>query len=129
MVTSMGRVDLFHSRRSNYNKCKFWIRDERNQSGSPSQWVLMNQPSGWFYAKPISVKSNQANVVNGTWMLDSNHITLETDDDVPDIKRGCIVEYDNQNWLVEAVQREVHNKESEFCKHIDYKYIIALTKG
>lgn len=125
----MGRVDLFHSRRTNYHKCEYWIRDERNKSGSPSQWVLMNEPSGWFYGKPLSPKSNQPNVINGTWMLDSNHITLETDDDVNDITRGCVVKFDDQLWLVESVQKQIHNKESEFCKHIDYKYTIALTRG
>lgn len=125
----MGRVDLFHSRRTNYNRCEYWIRDERNKSGSPSQWVLYNQSSGIFYAKPLTPKSTQANVVNGTWMLDSNHIVLETDDDVTDIDRGSIVKYDEGLWLVESVQREIHNKESEFSKHTDYKYIISLTKG
>lgn len=125
----MGRVDLFHSRRTNYHKCEYWIRDKRTASGTPSQWVLYNQSSGFFYAKPLSVKSTQMNVVNGVWALDNNHITLETDDDVIDIDRGCIVKFDEQLWLVEAVQREIHNKESEFCKHIDYKYIISLTKG
>ncbi len=125
----MGRVDLFHSRRTNYHKCEYWVRDKRAASGTPSQWVLYNQSSGTFYAKPLSVKSTQMNVVNGVWALDNNHITLETDDDVIDIDRGCIVKFDEQLWLVEAVQREIHNKESEFCKHIDYKYIISLTKG
>lgn len=125
----MGRVDLFHSRRANYHKCEYWIRDKRAQSGTPSQWVLMNVSSGFFWAKPLSVKSTQMNVINGTWASDRNNITLETDDDVIDIDRGCIVKFDDQLWLVEAVQREIHNKESEFCKHIDYKYIISLTKG
>ncbi len=125
----MGRVDLFHSRRTNYHKCEYYIRDERNQSGSPSQWVLYNQPSGSFYAKPLSVKSTQMNVINGTWALDKNHIALETDDDVDDLSRGSVVRFDDELWLVESVQREIHNKESEFCKHIDYKYFIELTRG
>ena len=125
----MGRVDLFHSRRTNYHKCEYYIRDERDSKGSPSQWVTYNQPSGSFYAKPISVKSTQMNVVNGTWNLDNNYITLETDDDIDDISRGSVVRFDEKLWIVESVQREIHNKESEFCKHIDYKYVLALRKG
>lgn len=125
----MGRVDLFHSRRTNYSRCGYWVRDERNQSGSPSQWVLYNQPSGFFYAKPVSVKSNQMNVVNGVWALDSDHVAIETDDEVTDISRGCIVEYAEELWLVESVQRQAHWKESEFSKHQDYKYTISLTRG
>lgn len=125
----MGRIDLFHSRRSNYHKCEYWIRDERDKSGSPQEWVLHNQSSGFFWAKPLSVKSTQANVINGSWMLDKNYITLETDDEISDIDRGSVVKFDDQLWLVEAVQREIHNKESEFSKHIDYKYVLSLTKG
>lgn len=125
----MGRVDLFHSRRANYHKCEYWIRDERTASGTPSQWITFNQSSGWFYAKPLSVKSTQMNVINGVWATDDNRITLETDDDIDDISRGSIVKFDEKLWIVEAVQREIHNKESEFCKHIDYKYVLALRKG
>lgn len=127
--TSMGRIDLFHSRRTNYHKCRYWIRDERNKTGNPSQWILMNQPSGSFYAKSISVKSTQMDVINGVWSNNKNRITLETDDDVDNLERGCIVEYNNELWLVEANQRQEHVKESEFAKHIDYKHIISLTKG
>lgn len=125
----MGRIDLFHSRRVNYSKCAFWVRDERNQSGSPQQWVLYNQPSGHFYAKPVSVKSNQMNVVNGVWALDSNHIAIETTDNVPDISRGCLVQYASELWLVESVQKNIYQRESEFCKELSYRYTISLTKG
>lgn len=125
----MGRVDLFHSRRTNYNKCVYWIRDERDASGSPQQWVNYKQPDGHFYARPISPKNSQMNVINGVWAMDTNHVTLETDDDVPNIARGCLVKYDDQLWLVESVQKQIHLKESEFCKHTDYKYTISITRG
>ena len=125
----VGRVDLFHSRRVNYPKCPYWVRDERDASGPPSQWVLHNQPSGYFYAKPVSAKSSQMNVVNGVWAVDDSRVAIETDDDVVDIARGSIVEYAEELWLVESVQKQVHWKESEFCKHQDYKYTISLKKA
>ena len=121
----MGNVDLFHSRRTNYHKCKYWVR----VNGSPQQWVLRNQSNGTFYAKPLTSKNNQMKVINGVWATDSDHITLESDDHIDDIKRGCVVEFDNKLWLVENVQYSIHNKESEFAKNIDYKYIIALTRS
>ena len=125
----MGRVDLFHSRRTNYSKCEYWVRDERTESGSPQQWILYNQPAGWFYAKPVSVKNTQMNIVNGVWATDSNHVTLESDEEINDISRGCIVKYAEELWLVESVQMQVHWKESEFSKHQDYKYTISLVRG
>lgn len=123
----MGRVDLFHSRRTNYNKCVYWIRQEQNTS--PSQWVAKNEPSGKFWAKPVSPKTNQGDVINGVWRVDKNHISLETDDDIEDLTQGCIVKYNEALWLVENVQGEIHNKESEFSKKIDYRYTIYLTRG
>lgn len=125
----MGRVDLFHSRRTNYFKCRYWIRNESDLVGDASKYIYNNSPSGSFYAKPISAKSNQINVVSGVWALDSEHITLETDDDITEIRRGCIVEYNNEIWVVDSNQYNTHLKESEFCKHPDYKYILSLSKG
>ena len=125
----MGRVDVFHSRRANYAKCPFWVRDERDATESPQEWIYMNAPSGSFYGRPISAKSNQMDVVNGVWALDANKVTLETDDEVPDIARGCLVRYSDELWIVESVQKQAHWKESEFSKHQDYRYIISITKG
>lgn len=123
----MGNIDLFHSRRTNYRKCEYWVRDEREQN-PPSKWVLYNQSNGRFYAKPVSPKTNQMNVINNVWALDVNHETLETDDEI-DIKRGCIVKYNDELWLVENVQSIPHNKESEFSKKVHYKHIMYLTRG
>ena len=125
----MGRIDLFHSRRTNYFKCEFWVRDERTRTGDASKYVYENKSSGWFYARPITSKSNQVNTVNGVWFLDRDHIALETDDEIQDLKQGCIVKYDEALWLVEMVQCEIHLKESEFSKHTDYKTTISLTRG
>ena len=124
----MGNVDLFHSRRTNYHKCAYWVRDERNAAGSPRNWVLENQPSGNFYAKTISVKSNQMNIINGVWAVDKDYITLETDDTVDDINRGCLVDFNEELWLVENTQRQPYNKQAEFSRKIVYKTILTLTR-
>lgn len=124
-----GSVDLFHSRRTNYHKCRYWVRDERAITGTPEEWIYKHISDGSFYAKPVSVKSNQMNVVNGVWAIDNNQIALETDDHIETICRGSLVEFDNKLWLVENVQYSIHNKESEFAKHIDYKYTLSLTRN
>ena len=124
----MGRVNTFHSRRTYFEKATFWIRDERNASGSPSQWIVYNQPTGQFYCKQVSAKVNQENVVNGVWMLDKNSITLETNDCVNDICRGTIVKYQDELWIVESVQAQIHLKESQFRKNCIYTYFINLRK-
>lgn len=129
VLWSVGRVDLFHSRRTNYHYCEYWNRDERNRTGNPSQWILDKAVDGTFYAKTVSPKSSQMNVVNGIWANDNNFVTLETDDDINDINRGSVVRFDNELWNVESVQREEHLKESQFSNHIHYKYYLSLRKG
>ena len=69
------------------------------------------------------------NTINGIWANDNHHITLETDDDIDDICRGSIVKFDDELWIAEGVQREEHLKESQFSKHIHWKYYIALKRG
>lgn len=124
----MGRVDLNHSRRTNYAECIYWIRDENDAIANASKWVLENQPAGDFYAKSVSPKTMQELPLQGTWMFDKNSITLETDDDISDITRGSIVKYNNKLWFVVDVQGEVHEKESAFSEEIDYKYFLLLRR-
>ena len=125
----MGRVDLFHSRRTNYATCPYWVRDERNSAGSPETWVVERQPTGFFHAKPINARSTRMDVVNGVWATDASELALETDDEVHDISRGSVVEYDGVLWIVQSVQRVTHLKESEFAKRADYRYTLALVRG
>lgn len=124
----MGSVDLFHSRRVNYNRCEYWVRDERNKTSTPSDIVYYNQSSGVFYAKVFSTFFNRQEDLNNVWLFDSNKVTLSTDDEVLDLKRGCVVKFNDKLWLVESTQRRMHKKESEFSKKISYQTIIALTR-
>ena len=124
-----GRVDLFHSRRANYERCDFWLRDERNRTGTPSEWIRFNKPAGSFYARPVNPKSQSMDVVNGVWALDGERVAIETDDDVEDLCRGCWVRYQGQIWIVESVQRTQHHKESEFAWRPDWRYTVSMAKG
>ena len=123
----MGSVDLFHSRRANYARCQYWSRNE-NDTLLLSEWVINNKPEGIFYAKPVSIKSNEMNVLVGVFALDDDHITLETDDDVI-INRGYVIKYNNDLWLVQNVQKIIHQKETEFSKKIHYKHVISIVRS
>ena len=122
-----GTVDLFHSRRTSYAECIYWLRDERVSVGNVNEWILKHSPSGTFYAKEESPRFNSENRVNSS-SFDKNTITLSCDDDISDIKRGCIVLYNGKTWFVESVQGEPHRKECEFSVDIDYKYYVSLRR-
>lgn len=124
----MGTVDLFHSRRTMFAECKYWIRDPRTPMGNESEWILKHKPEGTFYAREISPRINNMNQAGNVYAYDRNTITLECDDDIHEIVRGCIVLYNNKAWMVEDVQAKPHRKESEFNVDIDYKYTITLRR-
>lgn len=123
----MGTRNLFHTNRTLHQECLYWIRDERNKI-SPNEWVYQNQASGIFYAKEASPRYNQINQVGGVFAFDRNSITLETEDDVSMLTRGCLVKYNGDLWMVDTVQRVPHKKETEFDNEIDYKYIVSMIK-
>ena len=124
----MGNVDIYHSRRTNFQECIYWTRDERTNVGNASQWIMQHSPSGSFYCREISPKYGQFNEIGNGFVFSKNGITLETDDDVHDIKEGDIVMYNGHAWFVDNTQFEVHKKETEFDIEMHYKSIITLRR-
>lgn len=124
----MGTVDLWHSRRTYFAECKYWIRDQRESIANINQWVLQHTPSGTFYAKEVSPHYNQFNQVGNGFVFNRDGITLESDEDLQDITVGSIVLYNGKAWWVDNIQKEIHRKESEFNVDIDYKYIITIRR-
>lgn len=124
----MGNVDIYHSRRSNYAECIYWIRDERVSVGDLNQWIMKNKSNGLFYAREVSPEYNQQNPQANVFMFDKNTVTLETDDDVDELKRGCVVLYNGHPWIVDNVQRKLHRKESQFDIEQHYKTIVSIRR-
>ena len=124
----MGTVDIFYSRRTAFQECKYWIRDERAVIGNASEWILKNVESGTFWAREISPQYNQFGQVGNSFQYNKDGVTLECEDDISDIKVGSIVLYNNKAWIVDNVQREIRHKESEFNIDTNYKYIISIRR-
>ena len=121
-------IDIYHSRRTDYELCYYWIREEKSNLTDLSQWILKNKYSGMFYAKEENSLSNQENPIANTIMFDKNIISLSTEDDVDDLTRGCIILYDGKAWMVDNVQRIIHHKESQFSVEKHYKTIINIRR-
>lgn len=121
-------IDIYHSRRINFSKCIYWLRDERDSIASSNKWIANNKPSGTFYARQISPYSKNINQVSGVMMFDRNNIAIETDDDIKDITVNAIIKYRGEIWIVENIQAEPHQKESQFSKSIHYKYTLSLRR-
>ena len=124
----MGNIDIYHSRRTNYAECRYWIREENIRISDLNQWIMQNKPQGLFYAKEVNGMFNQANPQANAIMFDKNTITLQTDDDVEDIERGCVILYQGHPWIVDNVQKILHRKESEFDIEEHYRYLINIRR-
>ena len=110
-------INLYHSRRGHFRPCKWFKRDERNSVADLSTLVYNTLPSGVFYAKEITPISNQKDQTNNVFMYDKNFVTLETSDNVEELKSSDIVLYRNEKWIVTDVQAQIHNKETEYCQN------------
>lgn len=124
----MGTVDLFHSRRTYFAECKYWIREESAYISNSSEWVLKHVPSGSFYAREISPQYNQFGQIGNSFQYNKDGITLESDDDLSELTVGSIILYNGKTWRVDNVQKEIHRKESQFNVEIDYKYIVSIRR-
>lgn len=120
-------IDIYHSRRTKYRECKYFVRDENSAYGDLDKYILTEKPSGIFYAKEVSPQNNQKDQVANVILYDKSIITLETTDLVDDLTSGCIILYLKHGWIVEQVQRSVITKETQF-NQMRYRTIISIRR-
>lgn len=126
LVSEMS-IDIYHSRRTNYRECKYFVRDESSFVGDLDRFILTQAPRGVFYAKEISPQNSKKDQVANVILYDKSIITLETTDIVDDLTSGCVVLYLGHGWMVEQVQRSVYMRETEFGE-MKYKTIISIRR-
>jgi len=120
-VVNIDIPEVFHE-----NK---WLSfDDANSS---DELVMKRQPSGYFCAKEYSPEYYDNSVVGGAFMVDRATITIRTPDDVEGLKNNCIVEYQDDKWIVVSVQRKnVRNGMTEFAreKNVPHFFIIQMRR-
>lgn len=120
-------IDIYHSRRTHFNLCMYWNRDE-SKKYNINEYILKVKPQGQFYAKPVSELNQTPNQVNNVVMFNRNSITLVTEDDIKDIQRGSVVLYNGRSWTVDNVQFKVCIKENEFNKEEFHETYLSLRR-
>lgn len=123
-----GRVDVFTSRRTNYNKCRYWIaRDEVNGT-SPTDYDIDSIEDGVFYAREENSEVFGYQVVANDVLFEEQNIMISTMDDVHDLIVNSMVEYNDEKWRVADIQRVKQKKQNQLSKIIAYKYFISLRR-
>ena len=117
-------VDIYNTRRGYFNKCKWWQRDE--DTSESNEIIIAKAPSGIFYAKESAAKTSQDKVINGMFLFDQDTITIESQDSLIGIKRGCLVEYNGSLWHLINVQESIVKKQREFTQKTSATWFLQL---
>lgn len=105
-------INLDNSRRSYNIKCKWW-----KSSVKPSDLQKLDhkiKAEGIFYARENQPSTKTEQFDSDIVKIDLQNTTIETQDNVIGINHECLVEYDNQIWIVDNVQTKMINKRSEY---------------
>ena len=119
-----GCIDIFESRRTNFERVEFWKRDIR--SDTPTSEIVSEKASGIFYAREVNAESSSNDIVSGSFMFDDSNIMLITNDDVRELSQNDVCKYDERLWNVVSIQRKRIKKRSEFSRIPIYKTYIML---
>lgn len=120
-------IDIYHSRRINYNRCIYWVRDE-DGIGDEDELIYKKKPAGIFYATESNAETNSANMLAGVFMTEQYDVLLESSDWLDVLCKDCIVKYNGELWRVNEVQKKPYKKESQFRTKKTYKWFIGLVR-
>ena len=122
--------DLFQSRRTFNEQCKWWTRNEDEENES-NELIMKRVPNGIFMAKEVSAEVFQNNTIGNTVMFDRTNITIQTPDNVFGLKNNDLVLYQGEQWIVNNVsKRKAHIQQSHFApdKYCSHFWYIELRK-
>ena len=120
-----GCVDLLLGRRGDFEKCKYWVRNEDDED--LSQYTYESAPDGTFYAEEVSTEDLRKMTINGIFMFDESLITIYTNGSIS-LKKGDLVGYRGDVWIVQSCQSKRIQKNLQFMKRASTKSYIQLKK-
>lgn len=120
-----GAIDLWGSRRANFERCEWFQRDEK-ATKDQSRLVFKDKPTCVFYAKESNAFNYQKEQLGGVFMADESVVTLETTDNVNGIKTGDRIKYRGTMWAVTSVQASEKHKQSQFLDQVTKTTYIGL---
>ena len=122
-----GSVDLWGSRRVNFERCEWYERDEK-ATKDLSKLVYKTKPTAIFYAKETSAESRRKQELGGLFLGDESTIQIVTKDDVEGIKGGDLVKFRGKTWNVTATQSAETHKQAQFLDKVTKTTYIGLRR-
>lgn len=118
-------VDIYHSRRTKYERCPFYIEAPNRDL---DKWVLSNKPDGIIYCQPVDMRTLGKNPINNVMMFDKDSVVLLTSDHCDNLKPKSVILYRGHTWTVDNISQEIHLKQSEFSSDIHYDTYIYIRR-
>lgn len=120
-------VDITRGRRGYNYKCTYWKR-KLNGVYDNEELIMRNNPSGTFYAKIVSERTNSSMDIGGVFHDYNDSISIETECKV-NIQKDDIVKFNGTKWLVELVRVMPIQKNAEFSRNTSNRTTIVLQRG
>ena len=119
-VIETGNTDIFTSRRGNFLECKYWHLDEELLKFDRNEIVYKRNPTGRFLAKQENEFVSENMTVAGSFMFDSNNVTISTRDCVNSLKQNDLVLVNGIIYRVSYIRRKPLAKNLQYMKELRY---------
>lgn len=118
-------IDLKTSRRDYFLHCAYWSQDENEEYINNNEIIHYKDPTGYFYAKELNTYQVSSEIISGIFMAESVSVTIETRDNVRDLKRNDIVVIDNKPYRVDSIQLSPIKKQRQFLRN-EYSQVYTI---
>lgn len=118
-------VDLYNSRSTYNEKCRWWHRNESEEI-EPDELVMLRVASGSFMAKEVSPLMDQDSQIGGVFFVQRDNITIKSPDNLFGLDSEDLVEFRGELWRVVSIQRSKARVQNTFfgkekkCSHYWY---------
>lgn len=116
-------IDIYASRRTNYDLARYWNPKEEPYN----ELFPKDKPDGVFYASKTGTQYDRSVNATQSFAVDDSILTIYTED-IVSIKPNATIEFQDELWRVEDVQKRETRKRAQFSKEKTYITYISMRR-
>lgn len=122
-----GVIDLWGSRRTNFERCEWYARDEK-ATKDLSKIVFESKPRAIFYAKEANATSYAKQELGGVFLGNESVVTISTQDVLEGLRTGDRVKFRGVIWFITDVQQKEKHMQTQFLDNVTKTTYINLKR-
>ena len=92
-----------------------------------SEFINIKYSKGKVILKPSNISWDNEGLYRSTFMYEENNVTIQTNDDVSNLKRNDLVRIENKFYRVDSIQKSYIKKQRQFHRgKTSASYYISL---